>query len=212
MGFDGSRKRSGGSKSRGLKTKQSKMCLGILSVNLRHKIPQGALFYNIDNLIGLKILLKSMGLSNNWEEKIMQTYYKEIAENVRERRTKGEYSQREMEIYREGKKDALLSVLIEMQESNTYAALQKRVANMKKFLDVQKHGGKLATEEGEKDIWCNPTFFWTPEELMNFIFLMINDYRMRLKKAREIHQLQSELLRNVSELSIGGVDYAKNES
>lgn len=135
-----------------------------------------------------------------------EEYFQEIAKNVNGRRMKGEFSQKEQEMYQKGRKDALLSILIEMQEAHTYSALQRKVAEMKKFLDAQKHGGKLATEESEKDIWTNPAYIWTSEELMNFIFLNINDYRMRLKKAREIHKLQADLLAHASQLSIGGIE------
>jgi len=46
-------------------------------------------------------------------------YFGNIAEKVHAKRIKGEYSKNEMEIYEEGKKSALLSLLIYLNNANT---------------------------------------------------------------------------------------------
>ena len=128
-------------------------------------------------------------------------YFKKISETVHERRMKGELSHNEMEIFREGKKEAFREVLQLMGTKYTFASLTKKCENMLKFLRLQKHGGKLATDESDISIWEND-IIWVPEELFGFIELNIQDYRMRLKKAREIHKLQGEMLAMASQLSI----------
>jgi len=128
-------------------------------------------------------------------------YFKEIAANVHESRKKGEMTAKEMEIFRQGKVAALKEVLLEMNEIHTFADLRKRCENMQKFLNAQRSGKKHATDEGERDLWLDSRYLWTPEELMNFIALNVSDYRMRLKKAREIVSSQNKLIANFGQLS-----------
>lgn len=128
-------------------------------------------------------------------------YFKEISKTVHERRMKGELFAHEMEIFREGKKEAFREVLQLMGRKYTFASLTKKCEHMLNFLRLQKHGGKLATDETDISIW-EKDIIWIPEELFGFIELNIQDYRMRLKKAREIHKLQAEMLAMASQLSI----------
>lgn len=129
-------------------------------------------------------------------------YFTKIAENVTKERKKGEYTAEELRIYREGRIDALKGVLLEMQEAHTYGQVMTKISAMQKFLKNERNSGKLATLDGEKDIWTSGHYTWSPEELMDFIFLNVNDYRMRLKKAREIHTIQTHLLNNFTQLEI----------
>lgn len=143
-------------------------------------------------------------------------YFTKIAETVNKKRKKGEYTTRELatterkkgeytaeelRIYQEGRVDALKGVLLEMQEAHTFSQVLKKISSMQKFIKAEKDR-ELATREGEKNLWTNDQYRWTPEELMDFIFLNITDYRMRLEKARKIHSVQAQLIQDFVQLEI----------
>lgn len=132
-----------------------------------------------------------------------QEYFQKISETVHERRTKGELSKYEMEIFEEGKRQALKDVLIESGHQWTYGQLRKRCENMLRFLKQERNYGKLATYEYDVSVWENPYEF-SSNALFSFVRLLLNDYQMRLKKAREIHRIQSKIINAASHLQIEG--------
>jgi len=128
-------------------------------------------------------------------------YFSEISAQVHAHRTKKDYSPGEMSAYLEGKRDALREVLIACGTKQTYAAIIKRFEHALKFLKAEKEGGKLATENAETEIWEKHLQF-SSQELMSFTTLQLDDYRARLKKAREVHISQSALLLNLAQMTI----------
>ena len=124
-----------------------------------------------------------------------------FAQNVHERRTKGEYSPEEKRIYEEGQIDALKNVLRCMGEKHSVKELIDHAERLLKLLRRERSVGKLMTDKGNSDIW-DSAFSWTSVELMNFVDLNIQDYRARLKKAREVLKSQNTLLANLQQMEI----------
>ena len=133
-----------------------------------------------------------------------QEYFQEIAKKVSEKRGYSQYSQAEKEAYEEGKKSALRGVLIETSLSFTYAELMQRLVSLQKFLEAERQRGKLATKENmAKELWEKPLSY-SSVELANFVGITFQDYRTRLKKAREVHAVNIRLLHQYTQLSIEG--------
>jgi len=135
------------------------------------------------------------------EKHLAEEYYVAIAKNAHERRIKGEFSSEEMRIYEKGKIDALKNALRCMGEKHSVQDLIDHAERLLKFLRMERCSGKLMTEKGNSDIW-DSAYSWTSGELMNFVELNIQDYRARLKKAREVLKSQNTLLKNLQQMEI----------
>lgn len=130
-----------------------------------------------------------------------QEYFKAIAEEVKDVRTKGEYTAEEMRIYEEGKRDALRGVLISMGHGITCRDLTRQFSRSMNFLTREKDRGRLANQPYDVSLW-EKHLDYTSHELMDFVMLQFRDYQSRLKKAREIHRVNMKLLTEATQLTI----------
>jgi len=107
-----------------------------------------------------------------------QEYFRNISENVHKRRKKSEYSGQEMEIYREGMKQAYKNVL------SMFIAVHTSKKRKQEFVGIFEKEG------------------FTPEELCNFCQLEINYFADKLGKALKRCLSQERTLTALSQLTI----------
>lgn len=123
-------------------------------------------------------------------------YFQEIARLVGERQMKGEYSQKEMEIFRKGKVSALLEVLRMFGVKRSFSEIEKEVGELQKFLKTQTswRGKRVVLQETETSLWNDEKYLWEPIELQRLVNIAIADLRSRLASARENFRVQQKLL------------------
>lgn len=142
-------------------------------------------------------------------------YFQEIARLVGERQMKGEYSQKEMEIFRKGKVSGLLEVLRMFGERRNFAEISRELNDLQKFLQAQTdfRGKKTVLPENDTSLWDDGKYLWESEELKRFISLAITDLRSRLASARENFRVQQKLLSFYAEFNFDERDgtYEKGE-
>lgn len=142
-------------------------------------------------------------------------YFQEIARLVGERQMKGEYSQKEMEIFRKGKISGLLEVLRMFGSKKSFAEVSKELEILQNFLRAQTdfRGKQIMLPECDTSLWDDGKYLWEPEELKRFISLAITDLRSRLATARENFRVQQKLLSFYAEFDFDERDgtYEKGE-
>ena len=155
----------------------------------------------------LPIFLKKMKKSEYFKEISKKTHEKrnDSVHSSRKKKTKGEFSAEEMEIYHQGEIDALLSVMQMATKRRTYGEVMNNLQAMMKFLERERDRGKLATLAGDGSLWTDGKWVWSAHELYKLVEIHVADLISRLKKSRDVHAINAKIIRGFMQTDIEGL-------